>query len=246
MTARDHPTASTELSGRTSNQVGLYSSVFTAIITILTFGFAITAIPISGANCREGCIEYPYLNTVAQFPKDYLWMIPAIVLMLLYVIWMISMHAYAAPSKKIFGQIGLSFALMSALILISDYFIQFSVVPVSLMNGETEGITLLTQYNAHGIFIVLEELGYLLMSLSFVFIASVFSNSNRLENSVRWIFIGGFVLAFVALAIFSAIYGLDRQDRFEVTIISIDWLVLIVNGILLSRVFKKQLREEHK
>jgi hypothetical protein len=34
------------------------------------------------------------------------------------------------------------------------------------MHGETEGITLLTQYNAHGIFIVLEELGYLLMSLS--------------------------------------------------------------------------------
>src|SRR4030067_298612 len=101
MTARDHPTASTELSGRTSNQVGLYSSVFTAIITILTFGFAI----------------------------------------------------------------------MAALILAGDYFIQFSVVPVSLMSGETEGITLLTQYNAHGIFIVLEELGYLLMSLSFVLIA---------------------------------------------------------------------------
>lgn len=114
------------------------------------------------------------------------------------------------------------------------------------MNGETEGITLLTQYNAHGIFIVLEELGYLLMSLSFVFIAPVFSNSNRLENSVRWIFIGGFVLAFVALAIFSAIYGLDRQDRFEVTIISIDWLVLIVNGILLGVVFKKQLEAKNK
>ncbi len=246
MIAKDHSLAGAEFPTKTSNRVGLYSSVLTALITIVTFGFAITAIPISGANCRDGCIEYPYLNTVAQFPKDYLWMIPAIVLMLLYVIWVVSIHVYAAPSKKIFGQIGLSFALMSALILIGDYFIQFSVVPVSLMNGETEGITLLTQYNAHGIFIVLEELGYLLMSLSFVFIAPVFSNSNRLENSVRWIFIGGFVLAFVALAIFSAIYGLDRQDRFEVTIISIDWLVLIVNGILLGVVFKKQLEAKNK
>jgi hypothetical protein len=246
MTAKDHPTTGTELSGRTSNRVGLYSSILTVILTIVTFGFAITAIPISGANCREGCIEYPYLNTVMQFPKDYMWMIPAIVLMFIYLIWMISMHAYAAQPRKIFAQIGVSFALMSALILISDYFIQFSIVPISLMSGETEGITLLTQYNAHGIFIVLEELGYLLMSLSFVFITPVFSNNNRLENSVRWVFIGGFILAFVALAIFSAIYGLDRQDRFEVTIISIDWLVLIINGILLSRVFKKQLREEHK
>ena len=246
MTAIDHHTPGTSVSRRASIQVGIYSSVLTVLLTIITFGFAITAIPISGANCREGCIEYPYLNTIAQFPKDYLWMIPAIVLMLNYLIWMISIHAYAAPSQKIFGQIGLSFAIMSALILISDYFIQFSVVPVSLMNGETEGITLLTQYNAHGIFIVLEELGYLLMSLSFVFIAPVFSNNNRLENSVRWVFLIGFVLAFVALAIFSAIYGLDRQDRFEVAIISIDWLVLIVNGILLSRVFKKQLREDSK
>src|SRR3989337_3305195 len=131
MTARDHPTASTELSGRTWNEVGLYSSVFTAIITILTFGFAITAIPISGANCREGCIEYPYLNTVMQFPKDYMWMIPAIVLMLIYLIWMISIHAYAAPSKKIFAQIGLSFAIMAALILAGDHFFHLSFVSVN-------------------------------------------------------------------------------------------------------------------
>lgn len=246
MTAIHHPTTGTDLSRRAASQVGLYSSVLTVLLTLVTFGFAITAIPISGANCREGCIEYPYLNTVAQFPKDYVWMIPAIILMLIYLIWMVSMHAFAAPSQKIFGQIGLSFALMSALILISDYFIQFSVVPISLMSGETEGITLLTQYNAHGIFIVLEELGYLLMSLSFVFIAPVFSNNNRLENSVRWVFLIGFALALVALAIFSGMYGLDRQDRFEVTIISIDWLVLIVNGILLSVVFKKQLKEDSK
>lgn len=246
MTAIHHPMIGAELPGRAANQVGLYSSVLTALLTIVTFGFAITAIPISGANCREGCIEYPYLNTVMQFPKDYFWMIPAIVLMLLYVIWMVSIYASAAQHKKIFGQIGLSFAIMSALILISDYFIQFSVVPVSLMSGETEGITLLTQYNAHGIFIVLEELGYLLMSLSFLFIAPVFSSQNRLEAAVRWIFIGGFVLAVVSLAIFSMMYGLERQDRFEVAIISIDWLVLIVNGILLSRVFKKQLKGDSK
>jgi hypothetical protein len=246
MTAKDHPTPEAELSLRNSNLVGLYSSIFTALITIVTFGFAITAIPISGANCREGCIEYPYLNTVSQFPKDYLWMIPAIILMLLYVVWMVSIHAYAAQHKKIFGQIGLSFAIMAALILVVDYFIQFSVVPISLMSGETEGITLLTQYNAHGIFIVLEELGYLLMSLSFLFIAPVFSSKNRLEGAVRWIFTGGFVLAIVSLAIFTTMYGLDRQDRFEVAIISIDWLVLIVNGVLLGVVFNKQLEAGSK
>jgi hypothetical protein len=246
MTKKDHPTPSTDFPRRASNQVGFYASILTVIVTIVTFGFAINAVPISGANCLEGCIDYPYLNTVSQFPKDYQWMIPAITLMLLYVVWMISIHAYAVPHKKIFAQIGMSFGIMSALILIGDYFVQFSVVPISLMSGETEGITLLTQYNSHGIFIVLEELGYLLMALSFVFMAPVFSSQSRLEKAVKWIFIGGFVLAIVSLVVFSIMYGLNRQDRFEVTIISIDWLVLIVNGSLLGVVFNKQLKKDNK
>jgi len=246
MTKKDHPTPSIDFPRRATNQVGLYASILTVIVTIVTFGFAINAVPISGANCLEGCIDYPYLDTVSQFPKDYQWMIPAIILMLLYVVWMISIHAYAVPHKKIFAQIGLSFAIMSALILVGDYFIQFSVVPISLMSGETEGITLLTQYNSHGIFIVLEELGYLLMALSFVFMAPVFSSQSRLEKTVKWVFIGGFILAIVSLVIFSITHGLDRQDRFEVTIISIDWLVLLINGTLLGVIFNQHLKKDSK
>ena len=223
-----------------SNSVGFYSAIFTAVITVVTFGFAITAIPISGANCGERCIEYPYLNTLSQFPKDYLWMPPAMILTLSYLVLMVSIHVYASSQRKIFSQIGLAFAIMAALTLLGDYFVQFSVVPISLMSGETEGITLLTQYNPHGIFIVLEELGYLLMSLSFLFMAPVFINKNRLESAVRWVFVISFVLTVIVLALISINYGLDRQDRFEVAIISIDWLVLIINGILLSIVFKRQ------
>jgi hypothetical protein len=43
-------------------------------------------------------------------------------------------------------------------------------------------------------------------------------------------------------------YGLDRQDRFEVAVISIDWLVLTINGALLSIVFRRRLtaaRDSH-
>lgn len=225
------------------SQVGLYSAVLTTVITLITFGFAIIAVPVSGANCLEGCIDYPYLDTVSQFPKDYRWMIPAIILMLVYMVLAVSVQAYASREKKIFGQIGLVFALMSGLILVSDYFLQFSVVPISLMSGETEGITLLTQYNAHGIFIALEELGYLMMALSFIFMAPVFMGKNGLEKAIRWVFITGFVLALVSFIAFSAIYGLDRQDRFEVLVISIDWLVLVINGILLSLLFNRHLKK---
>jgi hypothetical protein len=167
---------------------------------------------------------------------------PAMILVVFYVILVVSIHTYAAQHKKVYSQIGLSFALIAAGILLSDYFIQFSVVPVSLMNQETDGIALLTQYNAHGIFIVLEELGYLLMSLSFLFLAPVFANRDRLASVVRWVFIAGFVLTMVFLVVISIIYGLDRMDRFEIAVISVNWLVLVLNGVLLSVLFRRQLK----
>ena len=117
-------------------KTGYYSSIFLSIITLVTFGFAITAVPISGAFCLKDCIEYPYLDTLSQFPKDYLWMFLAIILVLTYLINIISVHSFVAINKKIFSRIALSFALVSSVILLSCYFIQFTVIPASLINGE--------------------------------------------------------------------------------------------------------------
>ena len=153
---KDESGNNSENVSKASNQVGFWSAILTALITAITFGFAITAIPISGANCLENCTAYPYLDTVAQFPKDYRWMVLALFMVLSYLVLMVAIHALAPQQKKVFGQVGLTFATIAALVLLADYFLQFSVVPISLMSGETEGITLLTQYNAHGIFIVLK------------------------------------------------------------------------------------------
>lgn len=221
---------------------GFYAATLTVILTIVTFGLALLAVPISGANCPADCITYPYLDTIAQFPRDYLWMIPASALILIYAVLVTSIHFAAAHHKKVFTQIGLTFATIATVILLSDYFIQFSVVPVSLMNGETEGIALLTQYNPHGIFIALEELGYFMMTLSFLFLAPAFAHKGRLETAVRRIFIISFLLVIIAFVVISFVYGLERLDRFEVIIITTNWLVLIVNGILLSIMFRRKLK----
>lgn len=233
-----------EVSEAAANHVGFYSAILMTVITIVTFAIAMTAIPISGANCPEGCIEYPYLDTLSQFPKDYLWMFSAIVLVLVYVAFMSSIHFQAAEQHRIFSQIGLSFAIITAVVLLSDYFMQFSIVPISLQNGETEGIALLTQYNPHGIFVVLEELGYLTMSLSFLCMAAVFASRDRLEAAIRWVFIAGFILVIVSLVMISISYGVDRKDRFEVLSLSIDWFVLIINGVLLSILFGRRLKQK--
>lgn len=229
--------ASTSVPGR----FGFYSAILTAAVTVVTFGFAMIAIPISGANCPADCVEYPYLDTLSQFPRDFLWMPLAIVLVLAYVTLMVSIHFYAPEQKRIFSQVGLCFALIAAVILVADYYIQFSVIPMSLTNSETEGLPLLIQYNPHGVFLALEEAGYLLMSLSFLFMAPVFGKS-RLESAVRWIFVIAFILAILSLVGISIAYGLERQDRFEVIVLSINWLVLITSGVLLSIVFRRQIK----
>ena len=228
----------------TTNQFGFYSAILLAVIAVITFGLALTAVPISGPFCLEGCIEYPYLDTLSQFPKDYLWLFPATLLVLVYVILITVVHSIAINQKKIFSQIGLSFSIIASVILLVDYFIQFSVIPVSLLKGQTESISLLTQYNPHGVFIVLEELGYLMMSLSFLFISLIFSKKNRLETAVRWVFLAGSILTIISLILIIIGYGIERSYRFEVAVITIDWSVLIINGILLSLLFRRRLKTE--
>ena len=142
VTGIDNPVGGTEPSKTAANRIGLYSSILTVVMTVITFGLAITAVPNSGAGCLEDCLGYPYLDTLSEYPGDYLWMPPAMILVVVYVVLVASIHAYASPQKKVYAQIGLSFALIAAGVLLGDYFVQFSVVPVSLMNGQTEGIAL--------------------------------------------------------------------------------------------------------
>jgi hypothetical protein len=93
MTGDNNPEVGTESLTATSNRVGLYSAVLTAVTTLVTFSLAIIAIPNSGAGCRENCVEYPYVSTLSEFPRDYLWKPPAMLLVVVYVILMVSIHA---------------------------------------------------------------------------------------------------------------------------------------------------------
>lgn len=226
---------------RATLSVAMYASGITAGITALAFGLALRAIPISGANCPEDCLEYPYLDTADRFPTDYAWMYPAIGLALAYVLLVVSLRALAPPKRVVFGRMAVALALIAAAILVPTYWVQSSVVPASIAAGETGGIALLTQYNPHGLFIALEEIGYLTMSLSFLLVIPLIGGSGLKQRLVRWLFAAGFVVPLGALVVLTIAYGLDRQDRFEVVVISVDWLVLIVNGILLALAFRSRL-----
>ncbi len=221
-------------------RIGYYSSVLLSVITIITFGFAMTAIPPSGPYCPGNCMEYPFSDSLIYYPRDYYWMYCAIIQLLIYLIFMISIHYIASAEKKIYSFIGISFSIIASVILLSNYFIQFAVIPISFMKGETEGIALLSQYNGHGIFIALEELGFFMMSLSLLFMAPVFPMRNRIEHAIRWILIIPSIGTVISFIFYSIMYGLDRNYRFEVAAISFNWLALIVIGILAGIFFKRQ------
>ena len=224
---------------KTAARLGFYIAILTVAFTISTFALAIVTPPLSGPYCTdEPCFEYPYLDDIEErFPRDYYWMYPAIVLTLLYLALMVCIHYFAPEGRSPFTHFGLLLAALATGIIVLDYFVQVSVVQISLEAGETDGIALLTQFNPHGLFIALEDVGYLLMGVSFAFAAPAFIGSSRLEQVLRVVLILGTVAVLVALLGVVLVYGIEREYRFEVFAISIDWLVLTIAGALLAAVF---------
>ena len=107
-----------------------------------------------------------------------------------------------------------------------DYFAQFAVVIPSLQAGENKGLSLFTQYNPHGLFIAGEVYGYVAMSLALLFAAAVFAGG-RIERAIRRVFVAGFVLAVLAFIAFWIVGG--DLIAFEVSLLSINWIVLIAS-----------------
>ena len=88
----------------------------------------------------------------------------------------------------------MSFAIIYAVVIMINYFSQLTTVETSLLNGETACLSIITQYNLHGVFIALEDLAYLTLSGSLRFAAAVLAGG-RIERAVRWLFVIDFIVA---------------------------------------------------
>jgi hypothetical protein len=221
-----------------AGRLGFAFAIATALLTVLTFVIAFLTPPLSGPYCSGSCFQYPYLDIAARFPRDYYWMIPAMFLMATFLVLAVCLHRTVPEAKKVYSTIGVLFAAMSTAIFISDYFIQLSIIQPSLLSGEADGIALVSQFNPHGLFIVLEELGFICMSLSFAFFAPVFAGKG-VTHGLKWLLRCSVFLTGTSFAAYTAFFGVHREYRFEVAVISINWLTLIVAGILLAIYFKK-------
>lgn len=226
-------------------RVGLYSSWSLAILTLITWGLGMMAVPPAGPYCQVNCMAYPYPDILSYYPRDYFWMYAAVFQLCAFLIFMIANHFTAPAEKKIYSFISVAFAIIAAVTLLGNYFIQFATVPISVMKGQAEGIALLTQYNGHGIFIALEELGFSMMSVAFIFLAPIFTARKRLDRAMRWILVLPFAANVVAFILYSLQYSLDRDYRYEVAAISSNWLAAIVIGVLSVVFFTRELKKEN-
>jgi hypothetical protein len=227
---------------KTASRLGFWFAILMAVVTTAALACAVTTLPMSGPFCQSGCVTYPYEAVAAFVPHDYIWMYPAIFMAPIFVMLLICIHNDAPDDKKIFSQSGLAFALIYAVAMSINYFIQIEVMQPSILKGEMEGLVLFSQYNPHGIFIALEDLGYLMMSLAFFCIAWVFARGNKLGSALRNLLTVSPLLAFAVYIVLSLIYGKNIEYRFEVFIITFNWITLIIAAVLLSIYFKRAAR----
>lgn len=213
------------------NKIGFWAAVFTAI---LAAAFIIMGMFGSSSwDTFPGMVNYIWTTIKAI---DYALFIPAFLSAPVFVVLMACIHYYASVDKKIYSLIGLAFALIYATIITTDYFVLWTVLLPSTIMGETAGLSLFSLYNPHGIFVSLESLAYLMMSVALLFVAPVFQGS-RIERALRWIFIAGFVLAIGSL--FGVLLMKYDIVMYEIAIITIYCPVLIISGILLGKIFQR-------
>lgn len=220
-----------KINKRLAINLGFYASIFTALLAA-----AFIIMGMFGSSSWDpfpGMVDYvwSYINVI-----DYVLFVPGFFLAPVFVVLMACIHYYASYEKKIFSLIGLAFAVIYAALITIDYFLLWTVTLPSIISGETAGLSLLSMYNPHGIFVAIESLAYVMMGISLLAIAPVF-HGGRIEKVLKWIFIIGFILTITSL-IGIILAGYDIVIH-EIVVITIYCPVLIISGALLGIIFRR-------
>jgi hypothetical protein len=212
----------------------------TALAGLLAGGTSVTTPPRSGPFCADACVGYPYTDVAAFVPRDYWWLYPQSLFVLMSLFLLLAVHRRTELAARVFSATAATLTAMAATALLADYAVQLMVVQPSLRRGETAGLSLLSQYNPHGVFIAVENLGYLLLGLALLAAAAVFTAPTRLERALRRVLLGGGAVTVATLPVLAGLYRSDLEYRYEVAAITLTWITLITAGFLLARWFGVQ------
>ena len=138
------------------SRIGFWSAILTTIWTIwfiLAFGYYMSSLP----------SEWPGIEAFAASfePIPYIaWVIPCLLLALVFPIMMSCIHYYAPDNKKIWSLLGLVFAVMYGAVLAINYWLLLTVVRESLLSGYIEGLEWFVIGSPHSITNTIEGIGY--------------------------------------------------------------------------------------
>jgi hypothetical protein len=221
-----------------ARRFGFFSALLLAAMAAVAFALGIFTPVRSGTWCTANCTAYPYVDAARFFPRDYWWMLPGITLAPLFMTLVACVHFCIPPARRLWSLLAVCCATAATALVAVDYFIQVLVVQPSLVQHETDGVAMLTQYNPHGIFLVLEDLGYLLLAKAMLLVAMALPPGSRVATSPRWTM--GIVagLALASFLFFAVRFGPEMALPFELAVITIVWIGLVPVGIQLALWFR--------
>lgn len=214
---------------------GMGTAVAVVLGVVVSAAVAVTTPPRSGPYCRTDCVRRPWTDVAEFVPRDYWWMYAMILLLAAALALAVTVHGMAAGDRPLPSLTGVCLAAAATALLVADYGIQLTVVQPALLAGETDGLALWSQYNPHGLFIALENVGYAAWGLAFVLLGSSLARRRGGTSSAAgWTLVAGGLLILTALVAYAVAYGADLEYRFEVTALTVTWLTLAATGVLVA------------
>src|SRR5512143_1464529 len=180
-------------------RMGFWSAV---LATVFSIGYGLAVIVMIIASASTSTTATPGWQGVEAYiasfqPIQMLPLIPSLLLAPTFVVLMVCVHSYAPNAKKIWSQVGLAFAIVYATMACVNYIVQLTVVRLSILNKETDGLAMFVMGNPHSIFWALAS-AYIFMNLAMLCAAPVF-DGGKLERWLRWLFLANGVSVVVSV-----------------------------------------------
>lgn len=220
--------------------LGLWAAMLMTVGAAAGLLLGVTTPARSGPGCLSDCVTAPYTDIAAFVPRDYWWMYPVMVMVLCYVIVVACVHQSNGHGGRVSSLLALAFAVIPATTASIAYGIQLMVVQPDLLKGELDGLSLWSMYNPHGLFIALENLTYLLIAVSFLFLGGALRRQGGVVRAARLVLLLGGAVSIAVFVALSAVLASDLEYLYEVTALSITWLTLGTTGVLLGIAFRRQ------
>jgi hypothetical protein len=156
-----------------------------------------------------------------------------------FVALMVALHYTAPANKRVWSHLGLSFAIIYAVLCMLNYYVQLTVVRVNSL-GASEDLLKMFTFTPGSVMFAQDMLGYTFLSLATLVAAPMFTGGDRLATWLKWLFIvHGMV--FIVPLIFPAISFPTATGGDEIGVIAnLGWCVLFDPiAVLLAVHFKR-------